>query len=80
MLDKNNPTVIKMCDYLSQDGHHLSFRDIDDIISQTRILSEKNCPKGSPIKLEHLKQAVLEKADQLNWPPSEIESFKKLIF
>lgn len=74
-LLKDNETVQRMCDYLSQDGHHLSFRDLEDIISQAVVLSEKEA-KGAPIELEHLKEAVLDKANQLNWPPSEIEAFK----
>ena len=74
-LLKDNETVKKMCDYLSQDGHHLSFRDLEDIISQAIVLSEKES-KGAPITLEHLKEAVIDKANQLNWPPKEIESFK----
>ena len=79
LLDKNNTTINKICDYLSQDNHHVSFRDIEDIISQARILSEKGNAKGNPISIEHLKQATLEKADQLNWSPKEIEDFKKII-
>ena len=74
-LLKDNETVKKMCDYLSQDGHHISFRDMEDIISQAVVLSEKET-KGAPIKLEHIKEAVIEKANQLNWQPSEIEAFK----
>ena len=70
-----NENIKKMCDYLSQDGHHVSFRDMEDIISQAVVLSEKEA-KGAPIKMEHIKEAVIDKANQLNWAPSEIEAFK----
>lgn len=71
----DNATIKKMCDYLSQEGHHVSFRDMEDIISQAVVLSEKEA-KGAPIKIEHLKEAVIDKANQLNWAPEEIEAFK----
>jgi len=77
-LTSENETVKKMCDYLSQDGHHLSFRDLEDIISQTVVLSEKEA-KGAQITMEHLKEAVVDKANQLNWPPEEIAAFKAAI-
>ena len=77
-LTENSENIKKMCDYLSQDGHHLSFRDMEDIISQAVVLSEKEA-KGYPIEMKHVKEAVLEKANQLNWPPSEIEAFMKTL-
>lgn len=73
-----NENIKKMCDYLSQDGHHVSFRDMEDIISQAVVLSEKEA-EGAPIKMEHIKEAVIDKANQLNWAPSEIESFKSAL-
>ena len=74
-LLKDNETIKKMCDYLSQDGHHVSFRDLEDIIAQAIVLSEKES-KGGTIKIAHLKEAVIDKANQLNWPQSEIDAFK----
>ena len=76
LIDENNETLKKLCEYISQDGHHISFRDAKNIIEQARIYSEMGNPKGTPITMEHLKEAVLDKANQLNWPPSEIEAFK----
>ena len=72
----NNETMKKLCEYISQDGHHISFRDVRDIFSQTNIEFVKKKKTGDKITIENLKEAVLEKANQLNWPPSEIEAFK----
>lgn len=74
-LLKDNPAVKQICDYLSQDGHHISFRDMEDIIIKTVTLSEKE-GKGAKITFAHFKDAALDKANQLNWPPEEIEAFK----
>ena len=76
LIDENNETLKKLCEYISQDGHHVSFRDANNIIEQARLYSEMGNPIGTPITMEHLKKAVLDKANQLNWPPSEIEAFK----
>lgn len=74
LLEKNE-TIKKLCDYVSQEGHHFSFRDLEDILSKAVVLSEREA-KGAPLKMEHLKESVLNKAEQLNWPPKEIEAFK----
>ena len=76
LLDPNNPTMKKLCDYIAQDGHHMSFRDDNAIMKKVKSLWVKNKDKNPQITMEHLKEAVLDKANQLNWPPSEIEAFK----
>ena len=79
LLDPNNPTMKKLCDYIAQDGHHMSFRDDQSIMSAVKTIFIKDKAKSSQITMEHFKEAVLDKADQLNWPPSEIDAFKKLL-
>ena len=76
LLDPNNETLKKLCAYISQDGHHVSFRDAISIFKKTKLEFAKSYKDGNKITIDNLKEAVLDKADQLNWPPSEIEAFK----
>ena len=41
--------------------------------------AKKNKSGAEKITIEDLKNAVLDKAEQLNWPPSEIEAFKNTL-
>ena len=79
LLDPNNETLKKLCDYISQDGHHVSFRDAISIFKKTKLEFAKSYKDGNQITIDNLKEAVLDKANQLNWPPSEIEAFKKTL-
>lgn len=79
LLDPNNETLKKLCNYISQDGHHISFRDAISIFKKTKIEFAKSYKDGNQITIDNLKEAVLDKANQLNWPPSEIEAFKKTL-
>ena len=77
LVDENNEMLKKLCNYISQDGHHISFRDAGEIIKKAKIeFAKKHKGGAEKITIEDLKEAVLDKADQLNWPPSEIEAFK----
>ena len=76
LTDPNNPTMKKLCEYIAQDGHHMSFRDDAAIMKKVKSLWVKDKDKHPQITMEHFKEAVLDKANQLNWPPSEIEAFK----
>ncbi len=76
LTDPNNPTMKKLCEYIAQDGHHMSFRDDAAIMKKVKSLWVKDKDKHPQITMEHFKEAVLDKANQLNWPPSEIEVFK----
>lgn len=75
LLTKNE-TLKKMCDFLSQEGHEFSFRDAEDILAHAKVLSELNNSKGTKITMKHLKESVIDKANQLNWPQSEIDALK----
>ncbi len=76
LLDPENETLKKLCAYISQDGHHVSFRDAISIFKKTKLEFAKSYKEGNQITIDNLKEAVLDKANQLNWPPSEIEAFK----
>ena len=79
LLDPNNKTLKALCDYISQDGHHVSFRDAISIFKKTKIEFAKSYKEGNQITIDNLKEAVLDKANQLNWPPEEIEAFKAIL-
>ena len=79
LLDPNNPTMKKLCDYIAQDGHHMSFRDDASIMSKVISIFVKDKKNSEKITMEHFKEAVLDKANQLNWPPEEIEAFRAAI-
>lgn len=72
LLDKNNKVLKAVCDFISQDERAVSFRDIRDIIKSAKIKSEIGNPEGTQISLEHFKEAVLDKANQLNWNSNDI--------
>ena len=76
LLDPENETLKKLCDYISRDGHHVSFRDAISIFKKTKLEFAKSYKEGNQITIDNLKEAVLDKANQLNWPPAEIEAFK----
>ena len=76
LMDPNNPMMKKLCDYIAGDGHHMSFRDDASIMSKVKSIFVKDRKNSEKITMEHFKEAVLDKANQLNWPPEEIEAFK----
>jgi len=77
LLDENNTTLKKLCEFIAQDGHHISFRDANEIIKKTKIEFAKKHKNGTTnITMQDFKEAVIDKANQLNWPPSEIEALK----
>ena len=63
----------KICEYISREDHHASFRDMNYILDRARILSESR-EKGAPISIENLVQAVKDHAESMNW--KDVNSFK----
>ena len=45
-------------------------------MSKVKSIFVKDRKNSEKITMEHFKEAVLDKANQLNWPPEEIEAFK----
>ena len=70
----DNSTLDKICEYVSQENHHASFRDMNYILDRARILSESK-EKGAPISIENLVQAVIDHAESMNW--KDINTFKR---
>ncbi len=62
----DNATMDKICEYISRENHHASFRDMNYILDRARILSESK-EKGAPISIENLVQAVKDHAESMNW-------------
>ena len=68
LTDINNKELDKLCEYISKEGHHASFRDYTYIVEKARIISEgKDRAKGSPITMNDLKEAVKKHAENENW-------------
>ncbi len=71
LLDVNNSELDRICDYITKENHHASFRDYNYILDEARIISEaKERTPGSPITIDDLKQAVRQHAENENWEKS----------
>ena len=71
LLDTNNSELNKICEYITKENHHASFRDYNYILEKARIISEaKDRKPGSPITLEDFKKAVEQHAYNENWESS----------
>lgn len=66
LKDANNEKLKKLCEYVSKEEHHASFRDMNYILNRARILSESG-GKSEPISMENLVQAVKDHAESMNW-------------
>ena len=68
LTDKNNSELKRLCKYITNKNHHASFRDMQYILDEARIISEsKNRTPGSKITIKDLKQAVKNHAENENW-------------
>ena len=66
LKDVNNEKLNKLCEYIAQENHHASFRDMNYILNRARIFSESG-GKSEPISIDNLVQAVKEHAESMNW-------------
>ena len=66
LKDVNNEKLNKLCEYIAQEDHHASFRDMNYILNRARIFSESG-GKSEPISIDNLVQAVKEHAESMNW-------------
>ena len=66
LKDVNNEKLNKLCEYISKEDHHASFRDMNYILNRARILSESG-GKSEPISMDNLVQAVKDHAESMNW-------------
>ena len=68
LLDVNNSKLDSLCEYITKEDHHASFRDYNYILEKARIISEgKDRKAGSPITIDDFEQAVRQHADNENW-------------
>ena len=65
-LTKSSSELKSLCSYIAKKNHHASFRDMEYILAEARIISEKRS-SGSKITMKDLKQAVKEHAKSENW-------------
>lgn len=67
LLDINNSTLEKISQYVTNNNHHASFRDMNYILDRARTLSESEAT-SRPISMKDLLQAVKDHAESMNWP------------
>ena len=66
LLDINNSTLDKISQYVTNNNHHASFRDMNYILDRARTLSESEAT-SRPISIKDLLQAVKDHAESMNW-------------
>lgn len=68
LLDIKNSELDKICAEVAKESNHASFRDLQYIFDQARLISESNGrPAGSPITIKDLKEGVKTHAINNNW-------------
>lgn len=71
LKDIKNSDLDKLCEYITKEKHHASFRDYNYILEKARIISEaKDRKPGSPITMKDLQKAVKQHAENENWEKS----------
>ena len=67
-MDIKNSDLDKICADIAKESHHASFRDLQYIFDQARLISESNGrPAGSPITIKDLRDGVKAHAISNNW-------------
>ena len=68
LTDINSSKLDSICKDIAKESHHASFRDLQYILAEARIISESGTRKeGSPITIKDLKAAVKKHAERENW-------------
>lgn len=77
-LIEGGKEVDKICEYIVAPSHKASYRDFNYILNHAKLISEgPNRPKGSPITVQDLVEAVVKHSINSNWDDSLLIKFAK---
>lgn len=75
-LTVDSEKIDKICEYIVAPSHKASYRDFNYILNHAKVISESGTrPKGSPITVQDLTDAVIKHSINSNWDESLLQRF-----